>query len=140
MILEWSKDFGVGNATLDAHHRKIVGLINTLYNAVKNGREKETIPTIVKELEDYSNYHFFAEECLFEKTGYPACVAHKNFHQEFRTKLASIKKALETQQTLEGLELMEFLTSWFVNHILQNDMDIVSYISRSNSTLNDEHT
>jgi hemerythrin-like metal-binding protein len=125
---EWKKEFDVGNEQIDAHHKRIIGLTGKLYEAVKIGQEIVVVEEILESLTKYAHTHFTAEEQLFVPTAYPDSKMHMALHQEFCAKLERLKEFIHKKDTLTGLELMEFLTSWFVNHILQIDKQMVPYL------------
>jgi hemerythrin len=125
---EWKKEYSVGNEQLDAHHKRIIGLANKLYDAVKTGKENAVIEDILESLTKYAHTHFSAEEQLFLPTAYPDSKKHMAQHQEFSAKLERLKEVVHKKDTIAGLELMEFLTTWFVEHILQIDKQIIPYL------------
>ncbi len=132
MQFTWHKEYNIGVKELDLHHRRILTLINMLYNASKSGTEEKKFPYIIQKLEEYAEYHFAYEESLFENTCYKDCAFHKDVHKNFRAQLQNIKSAVDSNHILDALQLMEFLTSWFVNHILKTDQGITPYIKTSN--------
>jgi hemerythrin-like metal-binding protein len=50
--------------SLDAEHRKLFYLINTLHEAMKSGQSRTVIAGILHELERYTQTHFLVEEAL----------------------------------------------------------------------------
>jgi hemerythrin len=125
---EWRKEFSVGNEQIDAHHKRIIGLANKLYDAVKTGQEAAVVEDILQSLTKYAQTHFATEEQLFLPTDYPDSKMHIALHQEFCAKLLQLNALLQQHDTFTGLELMELLTSWFVNHILQIDRQYIPYL------------
>ncbi|HVN47968.1 MAG TPA: bacteriohemerythrin [Bacteroidota bacterium] len=130
---EWKPEYLLGNEQIDAHHKRIIGLISKLYHAVKIGQDLAVLEEILESLEKYASTHFAAEEKLFLPTGYPDSAKHIALHREFCTKLEQLNILVHNNDTLAGLELMEFLTHWFVNHILQIDMTIMPYLPQAQS-------
>lgn len=130
---EWKNEYSLGNEQLDAHHKRIIGLIDKLYLAVKSGQESVALNEILNSLTKYAQTHFAAEEKLFLTTAYPDSQQHIGLHREFCSKLEHLQVLVHNQDTLAGMELMEFLNRWFVNHILQTDMKILPYLPQSQS-------
>jgi len=133
MNLEWQPLYSVGNEQLDAHHKRILGLTNKLYNAVKDGEEEHAILEILQSLTKYAEVHFKEEELLFSQTSYPNAYGHRCRHQEFRITLQQLKDSFQQKERFVGLELMEFLMSWLNGHILQIDMQYVPFIKNISS-------
>ncbi len=125
---EWKIEFSIGNEQIDAHHKRIIGLINKLYDAVKAGQESIVIEDILESLKKYAYTHFAAEEQLFLPTAYPDSQKHMALHQEFRTRLEQLKELVHKNDLAAGIELMDFLASWFVDHILQIDRQMLPYL------------
>ena len=131
MIIEWSTEFSVGHEQIDSHHKRIIDMMNKLYESVKSGTEESIMPKILQELLQYAQYHFSIEEGWFLVTDYPNSEEHIQQHEQFRTNLSKLTELLSGQDRLEqGLELMEFIMSWFVNHILKADMEMTPYLIR----------
>ena len=57
----------VGVASMDSQHKQWITLINRLYASITQGDAAKTVGTILKDLLDYTDYHFKAEEELMEK-------------------------------------------------------------------------
>lgn len=134
MIQKWAKEFEIGHPTIDAHHRYLVLLMNTFYESIKSNNIEKQSHDIIQELEEYALYHFSTEEQLFEHTAYPYIEHHKKYHHDFRVRVQQIKDSLGSNNLLAGLELMEFLSSWFINHILTIDMAILPYIEQDSTS------
>jgi hemerythrin-like metal-binding protein len=131
---EWKKEFCIGNEQIDAHHKRIIGLTNKLYDAVKTGQEIVVVKDILESLTKYAQTHFSAEEQLFLSTAYPDSKKHMALHQEFCAKLERLEELVHKNDTSAGLELMEFLTAWFVDHILQIDKQYMPYLQVTSSS------
>jgi hemerythrin-like metal-binding protein len=131
---EWKKEFNIGNELIDSHHKRIIGLTNKLYDAVKYDNEIFAVTDILESLTKYAQTHFTAEEQLFLPTAHPDSKKHIALHQEFCVKLIQLKALLQQHDTSAGMELMEFLTAWFINHILQIDRQYIPYLRTTPSS------
>lgn len=70
-MLSWNDNFSVGVKAFDEHHHRLFDLLNGLLTAVENGTADEgKLVAALKELIDYTDYHFKAEEDLLRKNGY----------------------------------------------------------------------
>ena len=129
MSLEWNESYSLGLNEIDSYHKRIIGLINALYRAVAEGRERSMLPIILDRLAFYAQHHFAVEEGWFLASEYPSGEKHICAHEEFRARLEELKKLLETETTeVEARQLLEFLNSWFIDHILSVDMKLVAYL------------
>lgn len=117
-LVKWSDEFSVGVFTMDSHHRKLFDLLNKLDDAMVAGKGADIVGGIIKELLDYTRYHFGEEEKLMEKINYSGIAAQKNAHQRFISQIEEYQK-----KSQEGLEaflssgVSRLLTDWLKNHI-----------------------
>lgn len=110
MILKWELMYSVNVKEIDDQHKKIFDIINKLFDSQK--KEKINYSEIIKELEDYSAYHFKTEEFYFDKFNYDRKEEHKLMHQAYIGKINEFKKNMP-----DGESLKNFLKSWWLNHI-----------------------
>jgi len=128
-LIEWNDSFSVHVAKSDQQHQKLIGMMNDLHDAMKQGKGKGIQGKIINEMLDYTEIHFRMEEELFEKYGYPTREIHKNEHASFVNKVAELKNDLESGHKLLTLEMMSFLSSWWQNHIKGTDMKYSAFFN-----------
>jgi len=63
-----------------------------MYNAMKAGKGKEALSTVLTELVDYTSYHFETEEQMLLQYGYAEYEAHKVMHDD----LTGVRRSLRT--------------------------------------------
>lgn len=112
----------VGNIIIDEQHQHFVSLINSLSSS-----EREGLPSLVKELTKYINYHFDSEESLLKAVSYPFLDEHIAQHEKFVAMVASMIGHLETGE-LTGSDVRDTLLKWYVGHICTEDMKYKEYI------------
>jgi hemerythrin len=121
-FMVWNDRVSVGIEVIDADHKKMLGMINELYDAILAGKGRSKLNSLFERLLDYTRYHFAHEEEMFARTGYPGAAMHKQQHEE-------MKKWLETAQrdyrnnfsSAPSLEVMIYLKDWLFDHILGSD-------------------
>jgi hemerythrin len=82
-VFEWDDRYSVGISSLDEQHKKLIALLNELYNECS--RKEMDILTFKKELfriGDYLNYHFKTEETLLTVTSFSGLEKHKQEHED----------------------------------------------------------
>ena len=79
-LLVWQDDLNTGIEVIDQQHRRIVEMLNHLYNAQRS-MERTVVGEVIDELVDYTLSHFAFEEELMEEAGYAFCAAHKRVHE-----------------------------------------------------------
>lgn len=120
-FIEWSEKFLTGVKEADEQHKKLVEVVNELYEAMKQGKGKEVLDKILDELVKYADYHFSTEETLMSKYGFPELAAHKKEHENFKVKIKEfLEKKAKGEVTL-SIEVMNFLKEWLVKHIMGTD-------------------
>lgn len=119
--LKWEEDLSVGIDELDEHHKELIFLINRLHEAKEKGLGTERLMEIVAELFNYANYHFSAEEALFEEKDYPHALEHCEQHLEFRERLRELRDMVEAGIESAQADLLCFLNSWWTSHIKVHD-------------------
>ncbi len=123
-VIEWDKSkFTVNVELFDAHHFKLVEIINKLHDANSFNYTQEIIFEIIDELVDYTVFHFSTEEKALEKYGYSDFNNHKKFHQGFVDIVGKFKQKIERGDAIlwTSIEMISYLRDWLLTHILLED-------------------
>lgn len=126
--LEWTSDLSVGYSEIDQQHQKLIEIINNLYSAMKVGKGKEASGKILKELVDYTSYHFGTEEKLMEEFNYPEKENHKQVHQALVAKVVDFQNKFLNGEIGVTVELFKFLNDWLVDHIIGTDKKLGGFL------------
>lgn len=124
--LEWKEQFDTGIDIIDTQHKRIVAYINQLdeLKIVHPLRPDPELGRVIAELIDYTMSHFIFEESLMEDAGYSFLNAHKKVHEHFTRRVLEFKARLQRGENI-AKEIHNVLTSWLVNHILNDDANYV---------------
>lgn len=79
-LMEWNEKLSVGVQQFDSEHKKLVGMVNDLFDAVQAGRGKDILGPILDGLIGYTKTHFANEERYMTQHGFPGLAAHKAEH------------------------------------------------------------
>lgn len=120
-MIKWDDSFSVNVAEIDGQHQKLVALINTLNDAMRQGKGKDVLDKTVAELINYAATHFKTEEKYFDQFGYPETEEHKKEHSDFVRKVSEFKKGMDERRLGLTIEVMDFLSHWLTNHIKGTD-------------------
>jgi len=121
-FFEWKADYSVDVASIDLQHKKLVGMLNDLYEAMKSG--KASGPVVKKTIDDllaYTRTHFSFEEQLLKKHGYPEYDAHVQKHVAMFNRVNEFSTKISQGASQPVLELATFLKDWLQKHILGTD-------------------
>lgn len=126
--LSWDDELSVGIESIDEDHKKLIALINTLQTAVMHPSGETYERQALKEVVDYTIYHFKREEELMLKYDYPDYEPHKKTHETMITKVNEFMDAYEKNSEGAICDLTLFLKSWLIKHIAGTDQEYSSYL------------
>jgi hemerythrin-like metal-binding protein len=126
--MQWTDELSVNIQTIDDQHKKLIGLINNLYTAMKVGQGKSVLDQVLTEMTDYAAYHFKTEKDLFERYQYPETMQHLQEHNEYAKTINGLKEKHEKGQLTASIETMLFLREWLSKHILETDKKYVPFL------------
>src|SRR5574343_937340 len=123
-IFPWTVNFETGIPEIDAQHKVLVRLLNTLVGHLAFQSEAPQIDAVLEELKKYTVYHFAAEERIWHEhfCNDPWEELHAKAHSDFIERVVefrSIQSECDYETMLE--ELVSFLTHWLAMHIIESD-------------------
>jgi hemerythrin len=125
----WNDRLSVGVDAIDEDHKKLIAMINDLYDAILAGRERKKLDNLLDRLVDYTRYHFAREEKLLARTGYPDVAAHKHAHSDMAAWIKTASRRYHNSSAMApSLEAINHLTDWFYNHILSYDQKFAPHL------------
>lgn len=130
-FMPWNSSLSLGISSIDKQHQKLVALINELARALSKG-EKQASKKILKELVDYTVYHFGYEEKLFNQFKYPQEQEHKTIHKRLVEQVQDFVKKVEEGDYSIADELLNFLKDWLTNHIGFTDKKYAPFFKEHN--------
>jgi hemerythrin len=131
--LEWDARYSVQNEFIDSQHKNILKAINSLIDAIDEGKTGVFCSKLHSALKAYTERHFSHEEKVLEKYNYPELSRQRKEHQYFIRKLEEIYEQMENdEEDIEvELQMLDFLKEWFYNHILKSDFDYVDTLQQN---------
>ena len=136
-VCEFTDEYLTGIGSIDEQHRKLFEIIGRAYTLVESEfmiDKYDDIMGILDELEEYTAVHFSDEEEYMEKINYPYINAQKRAHNIFMGKLEDKEFGEADEDQQEYLtDLLDFLFSWLVNHILKMDTQIGKYAAKNDN-------
>jgi hemerythrin-like metal-binding protein len=127
-FFEWKEEYSVGIVEIDNQHKKILDLINELFESIKDSRGDMIIKEVLDDLIQYSNYHFNLEVKLFNVFNYVRSSEHMKEHNHFIEKINTLMIGAKLNKECVPFETLDYLRDWFANHMLKVDIDYGNYL------------
>jgi hemerythrin-like metal-binding protein len=135
-LIIWDDEFALGISEIDEQHKKILEIINRLYDLFENHKQgnQTEIDHIIRELADYANYHFQTEEKYFQLFNYEKAAEHIAIHNQYRAKTEEWRKRYEDdkdkpeQSKALFFEVSNFLQDWWTWHIKNTDRAYLPFL------------
>lgn len=115
-IVQWDETLSVGVREIDAQHQGLLGLINELHDAMKEGKSREKLGGLVNRLKNYARSHFSTEENYMRQTAFPGFEEHRVQHDKFIEKVLDFELEMG-EGHVSPLEVARFLMDWYVGHV-----------------------
>jgi hemerythrin len=128
-MFEMKDEYRLGVPQIDDQHEKLFNLGESAYKLLKDefSTDKyDKIVAIIKELEEYTIFHFRDEEVYMESIKYRKLLSQKVEHADFIKRISEIDlRKVDEKQDEYIMEILDFLADWLVNHIIKQDLLIV---------------
>lgn len=120
----WFKSMSVGNAFLDADHKKLLGMIEEVEHAMR-AQDTAKFSRTLKAFEEAVRIHFSNEELIARTIGHPFeqhTEEHRYVLNELRQMEAELIDLHGRWSESASTHYFIFLSSWATEHIGEDDM------------------
>ncbi len=124
----WTDKYSVGIQQVDEQHKRLVEMVNDLYEAMKAGRGNEVLGTVFNNLLAYTRTHFAEEEELMQQCGFPGFSAHKQLHDRLTKQVLDLGEQFRGGSNSLTVPVASFLKDWLVDHIQGTDRKYVPFM------------
>jgi hemerythrin-like metal-binding protein len=128
-LFVWREEYSIHQPEIDRQHQKLVGYLNSLYEAMMEGRSNQEMGKLLADLVQYTLVHFRDEERLMQMHNYPAFHAHHAAHADLERQVAEFQNRLRNGRVTLSLDLLKFLKSWLQHHIQGSDQEFGRYLA-----------
>jgi hemerythrin len=129
-MLVWNDICSIGMDLIDAQHKHLFEIGNQAYQLLKSGLQidkYDDITLIVEDLRNYTKYHFKCEEDYMISINYSGYEDQKKEHANFIKELDAINLSnIDTDHQRHIEDLLGFIFTWILEHILKKDKLIMS--------------
>jgi len=127
-LIEWTEEFSVGIDEIDMQHRKWISIVNELHDSIMETRGADSLKELIGEMEDYTDFHFSAEEEMLQKAGWPELDRHKRIHFSFKQQVTQLKRDISSGEMVLRSQVMSVIKNWLTDHILKEDREYSEFI------------
>jgi hemerythrin len=125
--IQWDKRFEVGHLRIDHEHQVFLDLIRSVSQASESNEPKIWCLRLLNEVKKYADFHFFSEENLMLRVGYPDYPEHQKKHAELLALLDERIHAYTTDR-IELEAVVVYMFDWFAMHTTKMDKKLGKYI------------
>ena len=122
--LIWTEDLAFGVAAIDRDHRHLFAIARRLQAAIAVDKRNDAVGTALIDLFVYSHTHFEREESHMKDIDYPETETHMREHKILLHKVLSTFWQWQRTPTDLSDDVMAFLKSWLVNHVMNSDKSL----------------
>lgn len=122
----WNESYNLGIQEIDEQHQRLVGMMNKIYEGIDNETmTKPELEEVLNRMLEYANSHFTMEEKYFHEFGYEKAQEHGIQHQQFRIKVADLKKESAENKESAATDALSYLANWFIDHTQTFDREYI---------------
>ncbi len=120
-LFNFDDEFKLGIEAADIEHGRLVDMLNTTHNLLREGKREEARAYFNKTLSLYVHEHFTNEEAFLASIGFPGLEDHKKIHANFRKSFEELKPRIETADDAAFRQALSDTFVWIINHIGKTD-------------------
>lgn len=120
-LIEWSPNFALGVAKVDADHRELIELINQLHERLKLGENQSAVFNLFADLYGRVTKHFAYEEAIMRSRHYDQYEEHQADHQCLLDEITTIMCDWEGNSLVNIEATTTRLYDWFCRHFQSHD-------------------
>jgi hemerythrin-like metal-binding protein len=117
LLVTWTHASNVGVRAMDNEHAIMMDVMNELRSALAHGAEREQAKELLSKLIEITGIHFWNEEQLMERYGFPGLAEHRTEHQRLLKQLKEFAHRREHGEAVQLSGLLFFMHNWFIDHV-----------------------
>lgn len=120
-LFNWKEEYSVNIEELDQHHKRLIDIMNRLYDHCMQVDTIGCVGPELAELTSYTDYHFKAEELYMQQIQYFDISEHMEKHAMFTFKINELQQIQHENEQDLTKALIIFLGKWLLHHVLEED-------------------
>ena len=131
----WRDELALGIPAMDEDHRRILDLVQALFEALVRRADENVINNAVVELVNFTCAHFEREERSMVVHAYPDYEQHKAEHTKLTEEISKIIALVKQENSPTISEpLLSFMAEWVILHTKGADQKFARYLKATGST------
>lgn len=121
-VFDWDPvKFDVGVAKMNAEHKVLVDLMNSIHARNAAGAPKAELQGLLQRLGEATTRHFKSEEACMQALAFPSFAAHQRIHEKLLRDYGDHVQRFAAGDGRIGAEFFTFLSLWLRSHICHLD-------------------
>jgi len=124
-MYEFKEEYKTGIDFIDEQHKVLFQIADKTYNLLKNDLtldKYDKIVTLIEELQNYTVFHFNAEEEYMKSINYKRMFTQKVEHDAFIKRIIDVDfSKIDQDQDEYIISILQLLNDWLTGHIFEND-------------------
>jgi hemerythrin len=124
-MYKFKEEYKTGIDFIDEQHKVLFEIADKTYTLLKNDLtldKYDKIVTLIEELQNYTIFHFNAEEEYMKSINYKRMFTQKVEHDAFIKKIKDVDfSKIDQNQDEYIISILQLLNDWLTGHIFEND-------------------
>ena len=116
-LLTWNHACTVGVRAMDDQHGILMDTLNELRLTTVRGSGREQVSEVLDRLIEFTRMHFWSEEQLMERYGFPSFNDHRSEHQRLLAQILQSSHRVQHGDKMQMRPLLCFLREAYSEHI-----------------------
>jgi len=126
-LADWDDSYSVGYKKLDDQHKNLFRLINELNDLSLKRKTINSFEDLMNQIVEYTTFHFFAEEEVMRRHGFPDMEKHKLEHDEMRRQMREYHSRCVAEDFQCVNDVLEVMIDWLHTHLGRSDAQYAEY-------------
>jgi len=132
-LLSWSKEYLIGDETIDTEHQTLFGMVNQFHDHWLEKQDRQEITYLLTDLVRYAEQHFQHEEAIMAAAGFPSLEHHHDIHDRIVERIFTLRYEYEISDPHMEQDTLKFLKNWIIDHVVNEDYHFRAFLARKAS-------
>ena len=122
-LLTWNHSRTVGVKAMDDQHGILMDTMNEVRQALVRGAGREPVSALLDRLIEFTRMHFWNEEQLMERAGFPGLAEHRSAHERLLSQIRDAAHRAQHGEEFQMQPLLCALREGYLEHIEGPDQE-----------------